>query len=1354
MLRRSLFLLLAFALAVLGVTAVYALLRLRGTEDMIEDAIALLPTDPAATARMLDQCEPKGGLREPDLRRQFFRLRYEANKRLQNHARALKDLENLIDDGDPDPALQLDRIYRLALLGRGAPAKQRALEFLAKHPDSARGLELAGEASQVEYRDQLTKTSEQLRTDLEYDLHDAAIEAMLAFLYRPDTDVGGRTALADLRALYERDPRRRQAWSNMQAVLLDLRQRIQQALGYYQRALEQATRGPVDKKLFFAAAFRAVSFALQQGGRLDDVVAQAEVYRDLYDNEFTVEAAIAAAHAHLQDGYWRAAVDAADRYLPPGTFKARDASNRINPTALQPLMEAKALALYRLGAHAELEKFERELREMDDAKIAMPRPLMICGAFARLTGDTRTDDQALRGAEAMLAVACNLSLSKPQPVTGPDVFEIVEPLRIQLMQQLGMKPASMLEDCDLWQRHRPGSLGPARARSRVLLAAGQAAAAMTTANEVLQKDPRDEETLRLLAAAARLAYAEAGQDGDGLLLQCLSRGLQRPEVPHPVCYLLCGEVALAQQRLNIARECGRAACDQFPQARWPRHLYAQALLAGGAFHEAEVELESTFAVDADDRESLALWFTSRRKLEQRPGPHLADVVRTGVDDAAVDAELLANALPDNPTAAWFVARKVARRAATDDAMTPELLALAARALAPVAPAEARALLDRARDRLPRFGPAATIAVVDATLAWIQALATTTADEPLAAQTLAELRHLEILPGNARALLDAGAALEPKHPHTAWELVGTALALRDAAEQRDGPSFLLAARLLLRLGRLEPAAEHLTAALSFPDGEAAAEPLARLLLLRGQPDRAAEAFALATAPTDAALALRCGQREAAFLLAQKAVVADPSDLLGQVVFALTSQLAPGAFGVELKSADADLVTATAELASLLADDQLAGRALPRATALAAKLPESAAAQLLLARAQLAAGHAAEAQAIHARLFSAGTRPLQLYGEAVRAAHEPGYTMSAAMHADLRRVALSSGPTAPLAKVPPALYVFAIEDLALEAAAAGHPEAAAQFFTDLWLRFPVQSGATVAKATAIAAQGRMREALVVLDALRRTGPASQQQTAATAMFLLATDGPLDAGSEAALVTAARAQMKSDGPTAPALRFLLAEPRRLQGVADDDLRDWLEALILRAAGGGENMPFAVETLQTLERRAGREAALAVVDKALHAHPETLHFWVARAHLLAQARRAAEGIADARHALAHGDAPQLELELLALAGEERCLADDDFARIPQVPKELLDTPLGKYVRGLAALRLARFDEAGPLLAAAPPRPSGFPLYARALAELPRKGSAGLKAAAALFAQFAAGYPSSAFARSAGSFALQLGPN
>jgi tetratricopeptide (TPR) repeat protein len=305
-----------------------------------------------------------------------------------------------------------------------------------------------------------------------------------------------------------------------------------------------------------------------------------------------------------------------------------------------------------------------------------------------------------------------------------------------------------------------------------------------------------------------------------------------------VCYLLCGEVALAQQRLAIARDCGRAACDQFPQARWPRHLYAQALIAGGAFHEAEAELESTFEIDPDDRESLALWFTSRRKLEQRPGPRLADVVRTGVDDPAIDAELLANALPDNAPAAWLVARKVAQRSATDDTISPELLALAARVLAPSAPADARALLDRARQRLPKAGPAAAIAVVDATIAWICALAATTADEPLAAKAAAELRHLEILPASARALLDAGAALEKQHPHTAWELAGTALALRDAAEQRDGESFLLAARLLLRLGRLEPAAEHLTAAVSFPDGEAAAEPLARMLLLRDQPDRAA------------------------------------------------------------------------------------------------------------------------------------------------------------------------------------------------------------------------------------------------------------------------------------------------------------------------------------------------------------------------------------------------------------------------------------------------------------------------------------------------------------------------------------
>src|SRR5439155_20699464 len=101
------------------------------------------------------------------------------------------------------------------------------------------------------------------------------------------------------------------------------------------------------------------------------------------------------------------------------------------------------------------------------------------------------------------------------------------------------------------------------------------------------------------------------------------------------------------------------------------------------------------------------------------------------------------------------------------------------------------------------------------------------------------------------------------------------------------------------------------------------------------------------------------------------------------------------------------------------------------------------------------------------------------------------------------------------------------------------------------------------------------------------------------------------------------------------------------------------------------------------------------------------------AQQPRAAEGVADARAALAFAAAPELELELMAIAGEERCLQPVDYDRVSHLPETLLDTPAGKYVRGLMALRQGKADAAEPLLAAAAPRASGFHLFARALANL-----------------------------------------
>src|SRR5262249_9330664 len=99
-------------------------------------------------------------------------------------------------------------------------------------------------------------------------------------------------------------------------------------------------------------------------------------------------------------------------------------------------------------------------------------------------------------------------------------------------------------------------------------------------------------------------------------------------------------------------------------------------------------------------------------------------------------------------------------------------------------------------------------------------------------------------------------------------------------------------------------------------------------------RALQAFALATAPTDAALALRCGAPQTAFALAQQHCRADPGDLLSQIVFALTTDVAPDAIGCELKKLDDELRQQGVEAVALLGERGLAAAVLPRLRALAA------------------------------------------------------------------------------------------------------------------------------------------------------------------------------------------------------------------------------------------------------------------------------------------------------------------------------------------------------------------------------------------------------------------------------------
>lgn len=1369
MLRRSLVVITALVLLGLCFTAGYALLHFRSAKDVLTEARMMAERGEVLKAvQLLDLTERGAGMQKaPELRRQVWSLRLQCNMRIGNQARALEDIERLIADNDPDASLPLNRIYLLAVTGQGALARQRAVEYLAAHPDSARGLELAGEACQVDYQDRLTKANEQLRTDLEYELYEPSREAMLAYLYRPNGDSSVADALLELRALYERSPARRQAWIRMQDMLKDLRDRIQQGLEYFQRSLELACVNPEERKQFYAAAFRGASFALQQGGRRDSVVAQANIYRSAFDNPFTVEAAIDAANANLDDGLWRATIATADSYLPPG--KWQEVRNARNPETMQPLMVAKAIALWRMGARNELERYALELDAMYQAGFQMPRAVHLAFAFFYLI-----DGNNLAEAEGHTTAAFHLVIDDPVPVSGPDLVNLVVPLRLELMRKQGKPVEEITEAIQIWAARRPASTAPLRERARSQLAAGMSNAAMATASSLLVKEPRDDEALHILADAARATYADSGQDGPGLLAMCLSRNVLRPDVPHPVCYLLCGEAALAQGHLAIARECGRTASDEFTLARWPRHLQAKALIAGAGWAEAAQVLERWIATEPTDTDAVKLWFEACRKQGLPVDLHLHDVVRLGVQDPAITLALLRRAVQGGLPNAALIAQTVRQRAAKED-LDSELLALAAQALAETDAQATRELLDRAlQTPLDKLLPSTATTLADASMQWLQTVAVANADDKLLEIARAELRKPHMNAAAAGSMIRAAYAMRKRsRPLTAYELVTYALSLRGAEEQRTGASFLLAGELALELRRIERARDHLTAAISFEDGSDSAEPLTKLLLALNEQGWANAAYHQLGAASSPALAMIYGTRETAFPMALAAAIDDPGSLQAQLVATLTAPagkdlmaaldekdrvrlgsraLSSGkdAFGAEIKAAPAPVQRMALELAAMLDEPALAKLALVRANKLLAALPDSLAAKLMQARALAGSGNGQNAAAIHAALFATGCREAVLFAEAARCSKLPDYAIAEPIRTELRKRAESNPDSLPAAEL-----AYALRDLALEWTAAGRVEDATRAMAKLWTTDPVGSGASVQDALALADRNRLLDALTILGRLAERADGDVRKTASDALFGLAAERGVPDQIIAGLMTIrAKAQLADKGPFGPPLRFLLADPERLQGVADADVRKWLTTVVQHAAAGTESMPFALVALDQLDRRYGRTNAMQLVDQLVQQHPEAPDFWVVRARYLAQDRRAAEGIADARAALSFGAPPTLHLELLAIAGEERCVTAEDLIRIQQLPKPLLESQRGCYVRGLFALREGKTKDADALLAKAEPRLDGFHLFARGLAQLADPAPTAQQAAGQLFASFVKDYPSNPLARSAGSFARQLGVN
>lgn len=1347
MIRRSLLIFLIAVILGLGLTVGYALTGLAGPAATIGEAEAALARGAHADAvRILDMTERSPALAEkPALRRRLHLVRYRAQLELDNARRALRDLEQVLALTErPEPELLLDQISLLARLDQGEDALLAARNFVGRNPDHARGLELAGEAAQVAYRESLRRIADTVRRDLAGPDQTVGTQALLHYLYRPEGDVDQAGALTRLAALYDDRQSRQQAWPTVHPRLRELRPRIQEGLEFYRRSLEAGGQ-PV-------AAFRGLAFALQQADRIDDVVALGEIYLLRFDHRFAAEAAGLVAVTHMGDGLLDAAADLVRRFLPPGSAIPRYEQQKLDEGAHDLLFTA-ATAHFRRGDRTAMDALARDTRALVAAGVRVPLANHWANGLLALMRDDA------RGAEANLTIVTNSLMRQGPPARGEDPLDTAMALRLQLMRRRGAPDGEFTEVINAWAGSpgRADRLEPAMARVRLQLETGRASAAMGSVGELLRLRPQDERVLGLLAEAATASYRPSGQDGAGLLAQCQRRRILVPDVPHPVCLLLTAEAALSARIATVARECARKAQEKFAWSIWPRLLEARALLLANQPAEAATLLERALQVHPGNAQALSLLLQARERAGQPFRGLLFDIVRTCPPDTYIAEGMLRSALATSDETALRALGAGAARIADPSAT---LLALQSRALARTGDATG------ARDALQRaFATAGASAstrtrtdLLEAGLELLVLQAASTPDDELLQEAQTTLRRCRATgPTTHAALLRAAAMVAARQrPRTGLACALAAIDLLDGEQLRNGAAFQLAGELAQDTGQLQLAEDLWTAAVSFADGVAAAEPLARLTMLAGRTGKAAAALRMVTEPGDPALLLRLGDGDRAAALAEARRKADPTDLVARSVLALAQTGSTDSFAEQLAGLPQPDRARLLELLSAMQVPALARAHAADLRALAARLADTVPVQLLWARFCNHSDAGAEAGAIHARLFADGCRDPSLFADAIAGTAWPGYRMPLPIAAASQARAIAADPTVSRSE-----RAHALRAAAAEAGARGRTDLAHQILLDLWLaEDPAVSGLRLVDALALLRlPGVERQALFLLDRLQPRLQGEELTTCLDTLFQLA-DGLAAAGDARIAASAARTArtvLQQRGPRAAPIWFLLRDRQRRPPAAtapagvQEEPAGLLAQALDAVASGRDRMSWARQLLLHLRATQGDAACLQAGEEFLRQRPSALDVWLLRAELLAPLQRAAEAAADLRRLMDYAEDRALLLSAVAYAGRHRSLRPTDPAALDRLPDVARSGVAWRWARGLVALRSGDGDRAEALLADLPPQADGAPLYFRALANLIRRGPEARENARSLFAQLAADYPSSSLARYAGSFARQL---
>lgn len=1340
MFRRTLLVFLTFVFLCLFLTVGYAVLGLSGPATTLDGAErAFAARDYAACVRLCDLAESSlGPSAEPQIRRRILDLRHRAHIAVENLVPALADLERLRVLAPEDPELAIRQIRWTVTAGFTQKALRLAEAFLADNPDDPQALELTGEAWQASYQELAGKFRIELGTRFDEETGNAAFAALQSWLYRSDDDPEAAVGLEKFESILRLSQPRVYAAGAYHATMHEIRRQIRHSQSAFRASLARGGR-PV-------GAYAGLAYALDQGGRRDDLQILAGIYLQRFDHLFTVDAAIDLCRVHEAAGNHRAVIATAERFLPRGAWRERVADQRIDD-GVRRLLLLEARALHTIGDRERLTGLADECTAMQESELLDVRPeLHLIRAFVADLANQHTELN--KELDKYSSIVAKLPLS---PELVRDRREATA-LRIAMGARSNYNRIFFEWQYGVWRELDRRAIEPIAGLVRFLLDHGEPAAALLHARDGWRTVGHDEDYLRLYARVVDANQKLSDRGTDALLRECLELGELLPQDAEDVLLLPLAERALERGHPDIALACAQRGSRVFNWAIWPRVLQAEAAFALDDPLRAKRAVESLLSHHPTSPEGMRLMMRAREALGEATDDLAYDLLNAGQRDARVATTLLQRAASRND---GELSAQLAETIQRDHADDPRALLLVADVQ------HARGEYERAKRTLHDAGRLA-LERDDKTFspAFRRYFLTTVefGDDPVELRVLFE----QVLTQNqhdTHALYELADGLRQiGRPDLGYHMILPVVGDDEHAEARSGKHFALAGELALATGRREAAERHLLQAMTFADGLAASRALTLLWLREGRDAVAADSYweTIVDDLTSACLTARLGRIEPGNAWAVRVLRSAPFDVPAAAFRALFAPdpTTPAELAALVEKSRPLLL----DVLTFLDEPPFAADAVARAALLADANPQNRHARWLHARALANAGQAPAALGVLGTLIRAATpddpfvaahdEVVRLFDRDPALIPEHAALLPQLVDAELIRRGVAT---------PRMLALVSRHYAALEVSQNLDKLKSLESLARVWIDYPESAGVGLDQVDLVAALGTLDLALELCTAVEPYVPATQRNRFLGTWFSLATTS-LAARPDHRLLERAVAKAEqvrgAEGAYGVVVHFLIDRDIEQHGEpgADDETRRARilqlldEHLGMLARGADTNTALLPRTLDRLEPLAGRAGAIRRAETLLRADPSLIDVWVRLAHWLIEDGHPDRALASLRWVYAYLPRHPAVAECIALAARSGKVRDVDRVAADGLTPAVLDTPIGRLARGLLALRDARPADALPDLELAPE--SATTIYFRAMAHVELGDR---EAARALFVRLASEHASDPISANAAHFAEQL---